>query len=104
MKVEKEQPHFPFIGKMYLIVEIQNSEDLLKFFELLITLEIANLISRETNRYAQQFLEQKPSKGKKKFIFGNKYEIKILLTFLLFQGLHQNPDNYITFQQHTVCF
>ena len=56
MKAGTEQPHFPFIGKSDLNVEIHNSENLLECFDLFITLEISELISKKTNRYAQQIL------------------------------------------------
>ena len=45
--VGTERPHFPFIRKPVLNVKIENSENLLEFFELFITPEIAELISRE---------------------------------------------------------
>jgi hypothetical protein len=54
MKVTEKS--FPSIENLDLNVKIQNSENPLEFFELFITLEIAELISRETNRYAQQFM------------------------------------------------
>jgi hypothetical protein len=45
--VGTERPRFPFIGKPGLNVKIENSENPLEFFELFITPEIAELISRE---------------------------------------------------------
>ena len=45
-----ERPRFPFIGKPGLNVEIKNSKNPLEFFELFITSDITELISRETNR------------------------------------------------------
>jgi hypothetical protein len=55
-KVGAEQPHFPFSGKPELNVHLEDPNNLLDNFEILITLELAELISRETNRCVQQFL------------------------------------------------
>ena len=41
--------HFPFIAKPGLNVEIQSSENSLKFLKPFITLEIAEFISRKMN-------------------------------------------------------
>jgi hypothetical protein len=56
-KVGTEWPRFPFRGKPGLKVHLEDPNELLDCFELLITPELAKLINRETNRYAQQFLE-----------------------------------------------
>ena len=45
--VGTERPRFPFIRKPDLNMKIENSENPLKFFELFITPEIAELINRE---------------------------------------------------------
>jgi hypothetical protein len=42
-------------------VHLEDPNNLLVYFELLITPELAELISRETNWYAQQFLENIPN-------------------------------------------
>ena len=48
MKTGTEYPHFPFIGKSGLNVEMQDSEN---------SLETAELIGWEKNQYAQQSLK-----------------------------------------------
>ena len=60
-----------------------------ELFEIFITLEIAELISNETNRYAQQFLEKNPHLKERCRVYDwkdtNKDEIMILLAFFLLQ-------------------
>jgi hypothetical protein len=56
-KVGAERPHFPFSGKPGLNVHLEDPNNLLDYFQLLTTPELTELISRETNQYAQQFLE-----------------------------------------------
>ena len=58
--VGTERPRFPFIGKPGLNVKIENSENPLEFFELFIIPKISELICKETNRYAEQFLKKNP--------------------------------------------
>jgi hypothetical protein len=60
-KVGAERPRFPFSGKPGLNVDLEDQNSPLEYFELFITPERAELISRETNLYAQQFLENTPS-------------------------------------------
>jgi hypothetical protein len=45
----------------YSNVDLEDPNNSLDYFELLITPELAKLISRETNRYAQQCLENMPN-------------------------------------------
>jgi hypothetical protein len=58
-RIGVERPRFPFDGKPGISVDLEDRNNPLEYFELFITPEIAELISRETNRYAQQFLENK---------------------------------------------
>jgi hypothetical protein len=48
---------FPFSCKPSLNVHLEDPNNLLDYSELLITPGLAELISKETKRYAQQFLE-----------------------------------------------
>jgi hypothetical protein len=59
-KVQAEWPHFQFCGKPGLNVDSQDPNNPLDYSELLVTPELAELISRGTNQYAQQFLENMP--------------------------------------------
>jgi hypothetical protein len=52
-----EQPNFPFSGKLGLNIDSEDPNSPLEYSELFITSELAELISRETNKYAQKFLE-----------------------------------------------
>jgi hypothetical protein len=56
-KVGVEQPLFPFSDIPSLNVDLEDPNNLLDYFELFITPELPKLISRETNRYVEQFLE-----------------------------------------------
>ena len=58
MKAGTDLAHFTFIGKPGLKVKSQNSENSLECFTLFIITEMAELIRRENNQYAQQFPEQ----------------------------------------------
>jgi hypothetical protein len=53
---DAERPHFPFSGKPGISVDLEVRNNPLEYFELFITPEIAELISREASWYAHQFL------------------------------------------------
>jgi hypothetical protein len=52
-----ERPRFPFTGKAGINVDVEVPSNPLEYFELLCTSDTAEVIARETNRYAQKFLE-----------------------------------------------
>jgi hypothetical protein len=54
-KVGAEQPDFPFSGNPHINVGIEDPNNPLEYFELLVTTELEQII-RKTNRYAQKFL------------------------------------------------
>jgi hypothetical protein len=56
-KVGAQWTCFPFNSKPGLIVDIEDHNNSLDHFELLVTPGLVKLINRETNQYAQQFLE-----------------------------------------------
>jgi hypothetical protein len=56
-----ERPCFPFIGKPGIIVDLEDPRNPLEYFELFCTSEIAEVIAKETNRYANKFLENMPN-------------------------------------------
>jgi hypothetical protein len=61
------------------------------------TPDIAEIIARETNQYAQKFLENMPNLKLKSRTHlwkeANRIEIMKLPEFFLLQGLHQKPNN-----------
>jgi hypothetical protein len=59
-KVGAERHHFPFSGNPRINVGLEDPNNPLEYFELLVTPELAEIISRETNQYAQKFLENTP--------------------------------------------
>jgi hypothetical protein len=52
-----ERPRFPFTGKPGINVDLEDPNNPLEYFELFCTPDIAEAIVRETNWYAQKFLE-----------------------------------------------
>jgi hypothetical protein len=56
-----EQPHLPFTGKLGTNVDLEDPTNPLEYFDLFCTSEIAEVIARETNRYAKIFLETTPN-------------------------------------------
>jgi hypothetical protein len=59
-----EWPCFPFTGKHFLNVDLQDPSNSLEYFELLCTPEIVVVIARETNWYTHKSLENALSKTK----------------------------------------
>jgi hypothetical protein len=56
-----EWPCFPFTGKPGINVDLEDPSNSLEYFELFCTADIAEVIARETNQYAQKFLENTPN-------------------------------------------
>jgi hypothetical protein len=52
-----ERPCSPFTGKPGINVDLEDPSNPLEYFELFCTPDIAEVIARETNQYAQFFLE-----------------------------------------------
>jgi hypothetical protein len=92
-----KQPHFQFTGKPGTIVDLEDPSNPLEYFALFCTPDIVEVIARETNRYAQTFLENMPNLNLKSRTHcwkeTNTIEIMKLLAFFLLQGLHQKLDN-----------
>jgi hypothetical protein len=101
-----KRPHFPFTGKPGKNVDIDDPNNALDYCELFCTTDIAEVIARETNRYAQKLLENAPNlKLKSKthhWKETNRNEIMKVLTFFLLQGLQQKPDNKSYFWQRKI--
>jgi hypothetical protein len=49
-----EWPHFPFTGNPGINVDLEDSSNPLEYLDLFCTPEIAEVIARETNRYAKK--------------------------------------------------
>jgi hypothetical protein len=49
------QPHFPFTGKPGINIDLEDTSNPPEYFELFCLPEIAEVISRETNWYANNF-------------------------------------------------
>jgi hypothetical protein len=68
--------------------------------------EIVEVIARETNRYAQNFLENRPNLKLRSMTHHsnktNRNEIMKLLAFFLLQELHQKLDNKRYFSQRNI--
>jgi hypothetical protein len=56
-----ERPCFPFTGKPGFIADLEDPSNPMVYFELFCTLDIVEEIVRETNWYAQKFLENRPN-------------------------------------------
>jgi hypothetical protein len=48
-----ERPRFPFTSKAGINVDLEDPSNPLEYFELFCTQDIAEVIARETNRYAK---------------------------------------------------
>jgi hypothetical protein len=101
-----EQPRFPFTGKPRINVDSVDPSNPLEYFELLCTPENAEVIARERNQFAKNFLGNMPNiklrsrthHWKEK----NRNEIMKLLAAFLLQGLHQKPYNKRYFSQRKI--
>jgi hypothetical protein len=101
-----ERPRFPFTGKPGINVHLEDPCNPLQYFELFRTPDIAEVIARVTNRYAQKFLENTPNLKLKfrthHWMETNRIEIMNLLAFFLLQGVHQKLDNRSYFSRKKI--
>lgn len=97
---------FPFTGKPGKNVDLENPSNPLEYFEPFCTPGIVEAIARETNGYAQKFLENTPNIKLRSRAHHwkerNRNEIMKLLAFFLLQGLHRNPDNKSCFSHRKI--
>jgi hypothetical protein len=56
-----EWPHFSFTGEPGINVDLEDTSIPLEYFELFCTPDIVEVIAKETNHCAQQFLENMPN-------------------------------------------
>lgn len=101
-----EWPCFPFTGKPGINVDLEDPNNTLENFELFCIPDIAEVITREKNRYAQKFLENTANLKLKSRTHcwkeTNRTEIMKLLAFFLLQGLHQKLDNKSYFSRRKI--
>ena len=86
------QNRFVFTGNPGIQVELRNVANPLEFFDN----KIVELIASETNRYAEQFLEERLANLKtrsrsKEWTDTNSNEIRVFLALLLLQGVNHKP-------------
>jgi hypothetical protein len=88
-----ERPRFPFSGKPGINVDLEDRVNPLEYFELFCIPEIAEVIARETNRYAQKCSENTPNLklGSRNHHWKetNRNEIMKFLAIFLLQGLNR---------------
>jgi hypothetical protein len=106
VKAGAERPHYPLIGKPGMNVDLKDPRNPLKCFELFCIPEIEEVIARETYRYTQKFLENRPNLKLQSRIHHwketNRNKIMKLLAFFPLQGLQQKPDNKGHFFQRKI--
>jgi hypothetical protein len=61
VKLGAERPCLPFTGKPGINVELEDLSNPLEYFDLFCTPEIEEVIARERNWYASEFLENTPN-------------------------------------------
>jgi hypothetical protein len=90
-----QRPHYPFIGKPGMYVDLKDSSYPLEYSELFCTVEIVDVIARET-KYAQKFLEKthdlKLRSRTCHWKETNRNETAKFPAFFLLQVPHQTPD------------
>ena len=95
---------FPFIGNSGVNVKLQNKTNVAEIFESFIEGEIIELIVNETNKYADNYIDEKPGSGKMRrksrdLLWKestNSGEVRIVLGIVILQGIVQklNIDYY----------
>uniref|UniRef100_A0A0K0E1W0 PiggyBac transposable element-derived protein 4 n=1 Tax=Strongyloides stercoralis TaxID=6248 RepID=A0A0K0E1W0_STRER len=88
-------PRFPFLGQPGIKKNILDASNSLLFFELFFDEQLVLHIVTETNRFADQYINQHPGKEKSRTKFWhptNTKEIYIFLGILILQGITIKPD------------
>ena len=103
----RARSRFPFNGNPGLKVNVQNTEDLISFFELFFDDELINLIVQQTNLYAQQVIAEKDGRLKKRSRIQewqetDADEIKVYLALLLLQGIVRIPKEVLYFSKKSL--
>lgn len=97
-------PIFPFTGNAGIQVNINDKEDPLEYFELFVTDELVDLIVKQTNLYAKQYLDSvgtlKPRSRFRKWKETDANEIRILFAFLMYQGVVWKPDTQLYYTRN----
>ena len=87
-------PAFPFIGTPGLKVTVPDLKEPTDYFSLYFDNDIIDYIVTETNRFADQFLEQNeitPSSRAQEWRETNPNEMRVFLAVLLYEGIIQKP-------------
>ena len=91
---------FPFIGNSGVNVNLQNKTNVVEIFESFIDSEIMELIVNETNKYADNYIDEKRRSGKirqksRDLLWKestNPGEVRIVLGNVILQGIVQKPN------------
>lgn len=96
------RPAFPFQGDSGIKLDNLNKDNPIQLFECFFTDELINKIVVETNRYAEQYLNDNKENIKnqsrvKKWTATNANEIRTLLALLIIQGICIKPEYKLYF-------
>jgi hypothetical protein len=98
-KLVTEWQHVLFSGKPGLSIVLKDLSNPLEYSELFNTPKIAEVISRETNCYAQTFLKNMTNLRCSVYLWMNIKWIMELLAFLLLWELYKKQDNGSNFSR-----
>ena len=91
-----ENDDFLFLENEGLNVRLDPNSSELDFLELYLTDEFYNVIVRDTNRFAAQFIESNPEKEDSRYVGSwtdvTKEEIKAFLAIIIMMGIVHKPD------------
>ena len=93
---EELNQDFPFQEDSGLTVRMPTDSNPLDFLQLYLTDEIYELIIRETNRFAKQFIDANPDKARNKYLKQwydlTKEELRIFIGLALLMGIVHKPN------------
>lgn len=105
-EVNRNDEPFPFDLEVGPVGNILEANEPVDYFEYFVDQEFAEMISRETNIYAEQEINKKRDSGKMRresrdlaWKETNPNEIKLLLGLLFLQGIVQKPTNEMFFSR-----
>ena len=95
-----ERSAFPFIDNSGVNINLQNKTNVAEIFESFIDGEIIELIVNETNKYADNYIDEKRRSGKMRrksrdLLWKestNPGEVRIVLGIVILQGIVQKPN------------
>lgn len=83
-------PRFPFTGLPSTNYIVDEEGDLLKYFNLFFDEGLVNLVTENTNNYAQQYHEQHPDKAPFRPVSAD--ELRVFLGIFILQSIVKKPD------------